>query len=86
MSDTFYVGRVGVRSHEEVIDRKELEHLRMMARRGSDYEAAAREFRNDHIRMRERHLADPGDRWAEGWLAAIRLFSERVVDAGRNRE
>jgi len=79
MTDRFYVGRVGVRSSEEVIDRKELEHLRMMARRGADYEAAARQMRNRHALILENYIRVPGDRWAEGWLAAIREFSTLVV-------
>jgi len=85
MGDTFYRERVGVRSSEEVIDRKELSHLRMMARRGADYEAAAREFRNRHLDMlqkqRDAHLAGRHDKvqWCAGWLAAIREFSELVV-------
>lgn len=79
MGDTYYRERVGVRSSEEVIDRKELEHLRMMARRGADYEAAARKMRNRHALILENYIRVPGDRWAEGWLAAIREFSEIVV-------
>ena len=79
MSDTFYRERVGVRSHEEVIDRKELARLRRMARAGEDYEAAAREMRNRHARILESYIRTPNDRWAEGWLAAIREFSEMVV-------
>lgn len=82
MGNVFYRERVGVRSSEEVIDRKELEHLRMMARRGTDYEAAARDMRNRHVVMLERYIRTPDDRYAEGWLAAIREFSELVV--GRN--
>jgi len=85
MGDTFYRERVGVRSHEEVIDRKELERLRMMARRGADYEAAARQFRNRHAeileKQRDAHLTGHADKvqWCAGWLAAIREFSELVV-------
>jgi len=79
MSGTYYRERVGVRSSEEVIDRKELERLRTMARRGIDYEAAAREMRNKHVVMLERYIRTPDDRYAEGWLAAIREFSEMVV-------
>ena len=76
---TYYRERVGVRSSEEVIDRKELASLRMMARRGIDYERAARVMRNKHALMLERHVREPNDRYAEGWLAAIREFSELVV-------
>lgn len=83
MGDTFYRERVGVRQSEEVIDRKELERLRMMTRRATDYEAAAREMRNKHAVMLERYIADPTDRHAEGWLAAIRQFSELVVAESR---
>ena len=79
MGDTFYRERVGVRSSEEVIDRKELGRLRMMARRGEDYEAAARQMRNKHVVMLERYIRTPDDRYAEGWLAAIRELSELVV-------
>ena len=82
MGDTFYRERVGVRSSEEVIDRKELGRLRMMARRGEDYEAAARQMRNKHVVMLERYIRTPDDRYAEGWLAAIREFSELVVRPG----
>ena len=88
MGNTYYRERVGVRSSEEVIDRKELNTLRMMARRGSDYEAAARQFRNRHAeileKQRDAHLAGHPDKvqWCAGWLAAIREFSELVV--GRN--
>jgi len=77
--NTFYRERVGVRSSEEVIDRKELERLRTMARRGIDYEAAAREMRNHHAVMLERYIRTPGDQYAAGWLAAIREFSSLVV-------
>ncbi len=79
MGDTYYRERVGVRSSEEVIDRKELEHLRMMARRGADYEAAAKQMRNRHALILENYIRVPGDRWAEGWLAAIREFSTLVT-------
>ena len=79
MSDTFYRERVGVRASEEVIDRRELDRLRTMARRGIDYETAARVMRNKHATMLERYIRTPDDRYAEGWLAAIREFSELVV-------
>ena len=79
MGNTFYRERVGVRSSEEVIDRRELDRLRTMARRGIDYEAAARLMRNKHVVMLERYIRTSDDRYAEGWLAAIREFSELVV-------
>lgn len=79
MSATYYRERVKVRPSEEVIDRKELDALRIMARRGSDYESAARQMRNAHVVMLERHLADPADKYAAGWLAAIREFSALVI-------
>lgn len=82
MSDTFYRERVGVRSSEEVIDRKELERLRTMAERGSAYESAARSMRGPHAAMIERRAADPGDEYARGWLAAMRELGERIVGSG----
>lgn len=79
MADTYYVGRRGVRSSEEIIDRKELDRLRMMARRGTDYEAAARSLRGPHLTMIERRAADPADEYARGWLAGMRELAERIV-------
>lgn len=75
----YYRERRGVRASEAVIDRAELDTLRRMARRGQDYEAAARIMRADHAAMLDRATRDPDDEYARGWLAAIRLFSERVL-------
>lgn len=83
--NTYYVGRQGVRSSEEIIGKKELERLRMMARRGEAYEAATREMRNVHVDMllkqRDAHLSGDAAKvqWCAGWLAAIREFSEKVL-------
>jgi len=82
MGDTFYRERVGVRKSEEVIDGRELERLRVMAARGTDYEAAARSMRNDHARMLERSRQNPDDEYVRGWLAAMRELAERVVRGG----
>lgn len=77
--NSYYIGRHGVRKTEEIIDRKELEHLRMMARRGADYEAGAKAMRGKHAEMLEQYIRNPGDRYTEGWLAAIRELSEKIV-------
>lgn len=82
MSGSYYRERVGVRRSEEVIERTELERLRLMARRGTNYEAAARSVRNDHAVMLERSRLSPDDEYARGWLAAMRELAERVVRGG----
>lgn len=84
MSD-YYRERRGVRASETVIDRRELERLRRLARRGADYEAAARAMRSRHAAMLESRQADPENLYIAGWLAAMREFAEAVVggpDAG----
>ncbi len=78
MSTEFYVQPRGVRSSESVIDRKELERLRWLARRGEAYEDAARSMRNRHAEVLERYVRNPTEH-DRGWLAALREFAEMVV-------
>ena len=86
MGATFYRERVGVRSSEEVVDRRELEHLRMMARRGKDYEDAAMDMRNRFVEIIEGKKAaeriGAPTAWYEGWLAAMRELSQKIVRPG----
>lgn len=88
MSGTYYRERVGVRSSEAVIDRKELERLRTMARRGADYENAAKEMRNRFVEIIEKRKdaeangASDTVIWCSGWLASMRELSEMIVRPG----
>lgn len=75
----YYTERRGVRSSEAVIDRKELERLRTMARRGEAYEAAARTMRNRHVVMAERRQSNPDDEYVRGWLDGLRELVALIV-------
>ncbi len=75
---TFYVRPRGVRQSEEVIERSRLDTLRRLARRGADYEAAARGMRSKHAEVLERYIRAPNE-YDRGWLAAMREFAEAVV-------